>query len=257
MILRVYRITDKFGLVILKLTSAIGEWLFDGVGIITGIAGGFIGIIVSALMIVLGVLASAIAILLNIVKRFFQIILEIIKGILSLIVGFASRLLGIGKVGLRGASRTGNVVAQSAGQSASTSMARRAARAEIDAVVTEDPLRAQNRLLSGAFVLLSVIVIGIVLWATDPSRSFGAPVANVPSENIAGVFNSTPVPTTQSGSAIIAASPIPTATQIPEVFQIRGAIAYVVHEQGQDDIWAVNVGSRSSVRITNDANRTA
>lgn len=253
MILRVYRITDKFGLVILKLTSALGEWLFDGVGVLTGVAGGFIGIIVTVLMLVLGVLATIMSGIVNIIKRFLQIILDIIKGIFSLIGQFATALLSVGKVGLRSASRTRNVVTQSAGQSASTSMARRAARAEIDAFVTEDPLRAQNRLLSGAFVLLSVLVIGIVLWATDPSRSFGTPVANPPSENIAGVFNSTAVPTTQSGSAIIAASPIPTATQIPEVFQIRGAIAYVVHEQGQDDIWAVNVGSRSSVRITNDA----
>ena len=253
MILRVYRITDKFGLVILKLISATGEWLFDGIGVLTGTAGGLIGIIVSVLMILFGMIASLITFLLNIIKRFLQMILTVIKGILSLIGRFASRVLGVGRLGIRGASRTGSVVASSAGQSASVSMARRAARAEIDAVVREDPLRAQNRLLSGAFVLLSVAIIGIVLWATDPSRAFGVPVANVPSDNIAGVFNATPIPTIQSGSAIIAASPIPTATQIPEVFQIRGAIAYVVHEQGQDDIWAVNVGSRSSVRITNDA----
>jgi len=252
MILRVYRITDKFGLVILKLISAIGEWLFDGIGALTDIASGFIGIVVSVLMVIFGIMASAIALLLNIIKRLLQIIFDVFKSILSILGRFVSGVLGVGAVGIRRASQTSSGVASSAGQTASTSMARRAARAEIDAVVTEDPLRAQNRLLSVAFVFLGVIVIGIVLWATDPSRSFGVPVANVPSENIAGVFNATPIPTAQSGSVIIAASPIPTATQIPEVFQIRGAIAYVVRERGQEDIWAVNVGSRSPIRITND-----
>jgi TolB protein len=252
MILRVYRITDKFGLVILKLTSAIGEWLFDGIGVLTDVAGGFIGIIVSVLMVLFGVIASILTLLINVIKRILQSILNVIKQTGALIGRLLSFVFGVGATTVRRASRTSSGIAQSAGQSATTSMARRAARAEIDATVTEDPLRAQNRLLSGAFVLLGVVVIGIVLWATDPSRSFGVPVASVPNENISGVFSSTLVPTTESGSAIIVASPIPTATQIPEVFQIRGAIAYVVREKGQDDIWAVNVGSRSPIRITND-----
>jgi TolB protein len=252
MILRVYRIIDKFGLVILKLTSATGDWLFDGVNVLTGVASGFIGVIVSILMLLFGIIAFGIAQIINIIKQFLQIIATVFKRILSLVVRFVSAVFGAGVFGLRQVSRTSTVVARSAGQTASTSMARRAARVEIDAIVTEDPLRAQNRLLSVAFVALSVVVIGIILWATDPSRSSGVPVANVPSEDIASIFNATSIPTIQSNSAIIAASPIPTATQIPEVLQVRGAIAYVVHEQGQDDIWAVNVGSRSSIRITND-----
>ena len=252
MILRFYRITDKFGLVILKLTSATGEWLLDGASVLTGTTGGIVGVIVSILMVILSAIASVLTVILDLLRRIFGVLLSLVRRVLSLFSRFMLTILGVAGFGVQRISRTGGAVAQSAGQSASTSMARRAARAEIDATLTEDPLRAQNRLLSLAFVVLGVVVIGIILWATDPSRASSSPVANPPSNNVSSVFNATSVPT-QSNSVIIAATPIPTATQIPEVLQVRGAIAYVAREQGQDDIWAVNVGSRSSIRLTNDA----
>jgi TolB protein len=39
---------------------------------------------------------------------------------------------------------------------------------------------------------------------------------------------------------------------VPEVLQVSGSLAYVVHENGQDDIWAVGVGSRTPIRLTNN-----
>lgn len=264
MILRVYRLTDKFGLVILKLTSATGEWLLDGVGLLTNTAGGIIGLVVSLLMVILSLIASALMLLLRLIQTILNLIIAGIRQLLTLIrrilgilgtgIGrLLSVFLGVGVFGARRLSRTSASVAQSAGQSASTSMARRAARAQIDATVVEDPLRAQNRWLSVAFVTLGVVLIGIVLWATDPSRANLVPVSNAPVENISSVFNATIEPTESTGSSIIAATAIPTATQIPEVLQVRGAIAYVARERGQDDIWAVNIGSRTPIRITNDA----
>lgn len=272
MILRVYRLTDKFGLVILKLTSALGEWLLAGVDVLTGTTGGVIGAIVSILLLIFSAVASLLMVIVSAIARLIAMVFRILKRVIGVAIDIIIRVVtfvfGIlrsvfsGVLSLfgtlsRGAVKTSVVATRSVSstvtQTASTSMARRAARAEIDVVVQEDPLRAQNRLLSVAFVVLGVAVIGIVLWATDPSRSTTVPVANAPVENISSVFNATPIQPTQSGSAIIAATAVPTATQIPEVLQVRGAIAYVAHEQGQDDIWAVNVGSRNPIRITNDS----
>lgn len=263
MILRVYRLTDKFGLVILKLTSATGEWLLDGVSVLTGVTGGVTNLIVSLLMILFSLVASVLGLILNLIRRLLVVARTIAIGVLSVIGRILmflwagvrrlfSLATNVGVFGARGVSRTSAAVVQSAGESASTSMARRAARAEIDAIVTEDPLRKQNQLLSVAFVALGISVIGIVLWATDPSQSGTVPVANPPVENVSSVFNATVQPTDSVGSLIIAATAIPTATEIPEVLQVRGAVAYVVREQGQNDIWAVNIGSRSPIRITND-----
>jgi len=260
MILRVYRLTDKLGLVVLKLTVALGDWLLDGIQVITGTTGGLIGLLVSLLLLLLSVIVTLVSLIARIIRDIILAFYRIIRRIVLTIWSILRRIVGtvFGGLGFvtRRVVKTSAVATRSVGssvsQTASASMARRAARAEIDVVVQEDPLRAQNRLLSVAFVVLGVVVIGIVLWATDPSRTVSAPIANSPVENVSSVFNATPVEPTQSGSAIIAATAVPTATQIPEVLQVRGAIAYVVREQGQDDIWAVNVGSRSPIRITND-----
>jgi len=277
MILRVYRLTDKLGLVALKLTSAVGEWLFDGVAVLTGATGGIIGLVVSLLMLLLSLIVSAITAIVRLIRyilvtvfkairRILGVVFGIVMAVATVIVNLAGQIVSgvFGLLGFvtRGAVKTGAVATRTATrtvsdtvtQTTSNTMARRSARAEIDVVVQEDPLRTQNRLLSVAFVALGVVVIGIILWATDPSRGSVNPVANVPSNGVSSVFNATPIqPTESSGSAIISATAVPTATQIPEVLQVRGAIAYVVREQGQDDIWAVNVGSRSPIRITNDS----
>jgi TolB protein len=42
---------------------------------------------------------------------------------------------------------------------------------------------------------------------------------------------------------------VPTATTLPSVLEARGSMAYVVRENGQDDIWAVNIGTRTPIRI--------
>src|SRR4029079_14688877 len=53
----------------------------------------------------------------------------------------------------------------------SQTMARRAARAEMAAGVAEDPLRAQNRTLSGLTVVLLAGVGRVVLWGGHLTRA--------------------------------------------------------------------------------------
>ena len=56
----------------------------------------------------------------------------------------------------------------------------------------------------------------------NPSSAFQAVAEDEPTPEVA---------------VAIGATPIPTATPIPAVLQVRGTLAYVVREGGQDDIW--------------------
>jgi TolB protein len=213
MLIRAFRFTDRLGVMIFKsLAMAFGEML----------AG--ISVIYDVLLAPVG-----------------RLLWRILRPILGLFV-----LIGFGIV---------NLFRRAVGQSttsASTAMARRAARAEIDATLVEDPLKRQNRALSLLTVLLMVALIAVVLWATNPARapqplavasgaggSLFAPVSTQPGDQ------STP------GSAALA-TPVPTATALPEVLEVRGSLAYVQRENAQTDIWVVPVGSRTPIRLTND-----
>jgi TolB protein len=134
-------------------------------------------------------------------------------------------------------------------------MARRAARAEIDATLIEDPLKRQNRLLSLVTVLLLVALIAVVLWATGPSRnpqplSVAAPLP-ADGGNLAVLAATPQIPGSTAAPAALA-TPVPTTTPIPEVLTIGGSLAYTQRENGQTDLWVAPVGSRSTIRITND-----
>jgi Tol biopolymer transport system component len=85
-----------------------------------------------------------------------------------------------------------------------------------------------------------------------PNRSTTTPInadANRPASNL--FIDEIAVPT-EIGFAAPLASPIPTATRVPTALQFGGSIAYTVRERGQTDIWALNVGSRDAIRLTND-----
>jgi TolB protein len=45
---------------------------------------------------------------------------------------------------------------------------------------------------------------------------------------------------------------VPTATALPSILDVQGSLAYVVRENAQDDIWALPVGSRTPIRLTNN-----
>jgi TolB protein len=139
----------------------------------------------------------------------------------------------------------------SAERASSAAMARRAARAEMSASVVEDPLRRQNRVLSLLTVALLAVLVGVVLWATNPGRTSTTgtlPLTDPTSFANIALFAVTPDGAPTPGPL---ATPVPTATPLPPVLEARGSLAYVVRELGQTDIWAVPVGSRTPIRITN------
>lgn len=248
MLVRVYRLTDKSGLVLLKLTALFTDWLLAGVSRFVGLFRSGSG---GMLRAVLGLLLLAAGLVLAVLRT----IGRTLRALLRLLGRLFASLLRLGGYAGRGAVRvTGRQTAVLGGtvaDSATRSMARRKARAELDVKLVEDPLRVQNRVLSVLIIVLVGAVIAVVLWATDPSR--GAQTAASPDSDVIDLF--APAATADAGqqvSAALLSTPIPTATQIPAALQVRGAVAYVVREKGQTDLWAVNIGSRTPIRLTND-----
>jgi TolB protein len=236
MLLRAYRLTDKLGLVFLKTSTAFTQWTLSGATIATSSTGGVFGVVGAVLSKLFGGVWRALRWLLSIVWK----ILGAIGGV----------ILGFFNIILRTFSGGSERAVRSAGKAANTSMARRAARAEMEVGLAEDPLRAQNRVLSGFITVLLFILVGFGLWATNPSRggnnSLGS-VADLAGQG-ASLIASPALPT-----VAVLPSPVPTTTPLPEFLEVRGTLAYVVRENGQDDIWAVSVGgNRTPIRLTND-----
>ena len=152
MFIRVFRLTDKFGLVLLKLTAAIGDWLLDGASIIVdtlrggslgilGIIGSILRLVVNALQFILGGILSVILVVLGIIQAILQRIFQIVRRVAQLLWRGISRLFGITTHQAATAARTAGTRTASAGSGA---MARRAARAEMEAGLAEDPLKVQK-----------------------------------------------------------------------------------------------------------------
>lgn len=252
MLLRFYRFTDKLGLVVLKLMSALGDWLLEGAqtlwgttepGQYNGILGLFVllssllrralELIVTLLTSIVGLIVAVLGYGVRLVRAFFRAIFYLIWRLLRLFI------------------RGGGFTVQTVGQSTQRAMARRRAREEIDVVIAEDPLRVQNRLLSALVVLLGVGIVALLIWATDPSRQ--NTVAVLPNDDFITILSAGTPQANDDDPISSAPTPIPTATQLPEALQSRGTIAYVARERGQTDIWAIGIGSRAPVRLTNDA----
>ncbi len=220
MLIRAYRVTDKLGITLLKSSVAITQYTLTGVGLLT----------------VVGRSASA-------------GILAVLLGVATLLLRLTRPLQQLFLFALKTAGVWTPQVTDAVGTAASGAMARRAARAEMKAGLAEDPLRSQNRVLSLLAVALMAVLIGVVLWATNPSRNLtGAPIQN-PNPNISFLAaGATPTPNVST----ILSTPVSTATTLPVSLEARGAIAYVGREKGQDDIWVLNVGERTPIRLTNN-----
>ncbi|MEL7436312.1 MAG: hypothetical protein AAFN11_20400 [Chloroflexota bacterium] len=257
MLLRFYRLTDKVGIIILKLGAGSAEWLLDGTTAITSITsrstGGILGGLLALILAVLGAIWS-------LLKAIANLLMRLLQGIASLfgIVGKGvRRLFGIVAKGIRrlfGTVATNTQQAGSAVVSASSNaMARRAARDEIDVTLTEDPLRVQNRRLSFLVLILGVAVLGAIIWATDPGRTQQpVPVVAAPVQNNT-VADAAPLPTDASDTiGNVAPTVIPTATPLPQALSARGAVAYTLRQNGQTDLWAVDIGASDPIRITNN-----
>lgn len=242
MLVRAYRLTDKLGLVVLKSTTGIADLALESASIIfdAGRQGGG------------GLLGILLAILLGL-SNLLMAVARALFGLLKLIWDQLSRLLSIVfNVSTSVTSRAGSVARRSTVNVAEQTMARRAAKSELEATLIEDPLRSQNRLLSTLFVLVLAGLVGVVIWATNINSDSNTPASGVPSVNLANLddTNATPLATLAGGVDI--ATPVPTAQSLPEVLQAGGSVAFVVRELGQDDIWVAPVDGRTPLRFTND-----
>lgn len=229
MLVRAYRLTDKFGVLVLKSAIAVTDSALAVVGRVVGVVWGIL------------------ALVLGFVWRILRAIFGVLRAIFIRIFGLLAAILG---VFFRAGARVTGSATQGASAAAGTAMARRKARAELEAGLTEDPLRAQNRTLSAFAVVLLVVLLGVIIWATNPART-PASFASSGNLNLASL----PV-ATEPNSANLAAAPllptsVPTATPIPSILEVRGSLTYTVRENAQEDIWAVGVGDRTPIRLTN------
>lgn len=240
MLIRAYRVSDKLGIVFLKSIAAVGDHALTGGSAITGM------------------FASVLRMLWRILYALISGVVGIARRLLNLVLLIASPVVrGITRVGQRGAQRalrTSQKTVAASSSAATGTMARRAARAEIKEMIAEDPLRVQNRLLSRLVVVLGVVVIGVLLWATSGiagQRSavpIVAPDTGIEDAAVSGVGDTQP---DQSSGAAPVPTAIPTATDLPSALAVRGSLAYTVRENGQTDIWAVGIGQRTALRVTN------
>lgn len=209
MLSRAYRLTDKLGVVLLKSSAAVVDATLDGLTLLIH----------------------------RLLAPIFRLLRFIVRPLLAVIGAIGLLIL--------------NLFRRATGQTTVTAermMARRSARAQMEAAIVEDPLRAQNRVLSTLTVLLLAVLIAVVLWATNPSRTAnmvaGASVAN------ASLFAETPQ-TSNGPTAGPLPTAVPTVTPLPSLLEVRGSLAYTVRESGQTDVWVVPVGSRTPLRLTN------
>ncbi|NDJ62938.1 MAG: hypothetical protein GYB67_17595 [Chloroflexi bacterium] len=219
MLVRAYRLTDKLGVAALKSSIALVDATLDGLSIIWG------------------VIASILLLILRVVWFLLRPFALLFGGIVMFLVNRVRLMVS--------------------GGAASGPMARRATAGALDAGLAEDPLRVQNRVLSGMTVILLLFLIGTLLWASSPtlSRTPQAAFRGVGGNGVPNLapFADTPVAVTPTGtSPVIFATQVPTVTPLPSVLEVRGSLAYVVRENGQTDLWAVAVGTETQLRLTND-----
>jgi TolB protein len=234
MLARTYRVTDRIGLVILKLSQVFVTAVLQGLHILVGTGrGGLTGII----GLLWGLIAGILSLIFRLVRLFGLVIYRLLIRPIGRLIGFdlGGRNAPVGASALRPAGSMGGIMAQ------------RAARREIETVLVEDPLRIQNRWLSFLTVGLLVALIGVVLWATNPYRAGGGQVVPNPLFQGAAPLGATADPTI----APLLSTPVPTATTLPSVLEVRGSMAYVAREKGQLDIWSLGVGTRTPIRLTN------
>ncbi len=110
--------------------------------------------------------------------------------------------------------------------------------------VVEDPMLVRNRSLSAFVVILLVVLIGFLLFEAD-----APPTARLSDSPGGGGI----IPQMSVGDDDAPVIPTPTATSAPEtgfVSDVGGTLIFSVRRSGQEDIWALPVGSSQPTRMT-------
>ncbi|MFW5709047.1 MAG: hypothetical protein ACOCX5_02385 [Chloroflexota bacterium] len=251
MLTRAYRLTDKLGIALIKATSGLFEIALqraaDSRSSLHRLAKNTFSVIVGALAIIMGGLLRLIkrlwAVLRWIMLRFWAVVVTV----LGVIGGATQRTLRTG----RRAARQSPSMGRSAGAKAATGNETKYSGI-VDVEIIEDPLRAQNRVLSGLIVVVLGGLIIAVIWATSLTNTTPQP-PSAPGQLNFNLGAATAVNNAGDVSAdsLILPTPVPTATEIPTVLQAGGTMFYTQRERGQTDIWGVPIGTRNAVRLTN------
>ena len=249
MLVRAYRLTDKLGVALLKAGAGFTDLLLERTQLLFGGLGRTLRTVFGLLQALIMVLLSGILWVTQRLAQLFGWLLRGIQRVLVLVLGGVGGVAN--RVGRRGASATGKAVRSSGRGAVEAMAAQRTARNQLDAGIAEDPLRVQNRVLSGLIVVVLAALIMVVIWATSQGGTNDEPInpsiidLNPGGDNVPTEDNSAP------DEVLFIPTPIPTATDIPAVLQAGGTLAYTRRENGQTDIWAVPVGSRNAIRIVN------
>ncbi len=213
MLLRAYRVTDKIGVIVLKLSAALVDATLNGLSVVS-----------QALLIVLMILLR---------------ILRVVLLPLTALLGMVAR-----RNGGAGSASGGTSMARRA------SGARLDVAPREDPLKAQN--RALNGLTLILLVALVVVLLWATNPArTNPGGTLSVTDAGLSLNAEAFASANTPSAPTQVGGANLIASPFPTASPVPELLQVRGTIAYTAREGAQTDIWVIPVDARTPLRLTN------
>jgi TolB protein len=245
MLIRAYRLTDKLGVASLKIGAEISAILLERASLLT-----------HTIYAGLWKIFSLFRWLFIILFALFGWLFKRILGILGFFVGLVIKPAPKTATSADRADRQARPATQAKGNILSHTVARRSARAEITATITEDPLRSQNRILSGLVVVFLAILIGIIIWATS---NVNRPASPPPINTLLNLDPNDDQITTPSSENLIEplAQPtaVPTATEVPAVLLAGGSIAFTARDENQvhSDIWVMPITSRNPIRVTNSA----
>lgn len=235
MIVRAFRLTDKFGNAALKLGAWLGLLLAGYAAGYAGLLKTVLGAILAALLAVAGVVAAA--------------LLALLRGLWATLLflwGVLLRVTGGEAADVQRPAIPGRRSAESAEQTRMDVMVRRADELADSVILVEDPLKTRNRTLSALLVLALVAVVGLLIWATSIASRPGNPViVNVPAAGGAEVAQ-----VTAPAQFTPFATSVPTVTPRPEALRVGGTLAYTLRDGGQDDIWMSVIGQGAPVRLT-------
>lgn len=236
MLIRAYRLTDKLGIASLKIGADFSAVLLARAALLTHL--------------IFSLFGGLFIILYSVLRWVLRRVGAILAFFLGLIVKPKPATTATDR-----AERQARPATQSKGGNLlSHTVARRSARAEITATITEDPLRSQNRVLSGLVVVFLAALIGIIIWATSTANR---PASPQPINAMLSFDLNDDQPATPSSENLIEplAQPtaVPTATEVPAVLQAGGSIAFSARDENQvhSDIWVMPITSRNPIRVTN------